>query len=99
MPRKSRFSWYFLELRAKDIIDERGGIAIRSTRSRSPIDIIGIFPEKGEIWLIQCKMTELPRKEETLKRRFKELADLKGKYKIRVFLYGKQHGRYGMIEL
>jgi hypothetical protein len=75
-------------------------LVVRSTGSKTPSDLIAFFPDKNEIWLIQVKKGEnIPKKEETIKRRFKDLIELKGEYKVKPFLFAKKDKRYEFVEL
>jgi len=92
---------YLIELKCMDKLKEMGAeIVIRSSRSRGPIDIIAIFPKQGLIYLIQVKgYGALPRTEKGIKKRFKELSDLKGIYQVIPKVYGKKEGKYQFIEI
>jgi len=91
---------YVIELKAKeDMIKNGAKIVVRSSRSLSPADLIAIFPDKREIWLVQCKKEEAPKNIETLKKRFKELSELSGNYTCKTFIYMKKEGKYQFIEV
>jgi len=94
-------SGYLVELKAKDKLKKLGAkIVVRSSRSLTPADLIAIFPDRKEIWLVQCKAKqEAPKKPETLKRRFKDLKALAGNYTCRTMVYIKKEGKYTFIEV
>lgn len=72
---------------------------VRSSRSLGPADLIAIFPDRREIWLIQVKKEEAPKSPETLKRRLKELVELSGEYRVIPYAFMKVKGRYSLIRL
>jgi len=72
---------------------------IRSSRSLGPADLIAVFPEKREIWLIQVKKAEAPEGAKALRRMFKELISLSGKYRVIPYAFMKVKGRYTFINL
>jgi len=80
---------YRIELRAKKELKELGAeLIVRSAASKTPSDLIAIFPNKKEIWLIQCKKAgTTPKKQETIQKRFKQLKKLEGQYKLKTYLY------------
>ncbi len=91
-------SGYTVELKAKGELVKRGAkTVVRSARSLTPADLVAIFPERREIWLIQCKKEEAPRSLEKLQNRFKELKDLEGTYTCKAYAYMKVRGRYRFI--
>jgi hypothetical protein len=85
-------------LKAKDeLIKQGANIVIRSSRSLSPADLIGIFQDKKEIWLIQCKKQEAP--QTRLTQKYNTLKKLEGVYTCKTFLYAKKQGKYQFISL
>jgi len=85
---------YFIELKAKDELLKQGAaIVVRSARSLSPADLIAIFPDRREIWLVQCKKEEAPKDTSKLQQRFKELKALEGTYTCKAVAYMKKDGR------
>lgn len=92
---------YEIERKARKQLKEKGAkIVIRSSRSLTPIDLIAIFPEKHEIWLVQCKAKiEAPKKMETILKAFQDLARLAGTYTVKPHLYMKKQGKYQFIEV
>jgi hypothetical protein len=91
---------YLVELRARDrLFDMGASLVMRSAGSRSPADLLAIFPGKREIWLVQVKSEEAPRTEEALRRRFQALAELRGAYTCRSVVFMRRNGRYEFIEV
>jgi len=92
---------YMVEWECKQKLLRSGAkLVVRSTGSKTPSDLIAFFPEKNEIWLIQVKKGKnLPKKEETIKKRFRDLIKLKGNYKVKPILYAKKDKRYEFVEL
>jgi Holliday junction resolvase len=87
-------SGYLLELKARDLLRKEGYIVIRSSRSLTPIDLVGINPEKKEIVLVQVKKAKIPKNQS----KFRELWELAGHYRVRTLLYAKEEGRYRFKE-
>jgi len=92
---------YIVELRAKDLLKKLGAkIVVRSSRSRTPIDLIAIFPDRKEIWLVQCKAKrEAPKNLNKLRKEFHDLTELGGTYTVHPVIYMKKEGRYRFMEL
>ena len=92
---------YIVELRCKELLKEFGAAhVIRSSRSLTPADLVAIFPDRGEIWLVQVKAgREAPRDISKLKKEFKELAKLKGTYQVKTLVFMKKEGRYCFFEI
>ena len=92
---------YLVELRARDELKKMGAkVVVRSARSLTPIDLIAIFPDKREIWIVQCKAKqEAPKRKTSLKKKFKELTELEGVYYIKPYVYMKKEGKYKFISL
>jgi len=92
---------YLVELKAKDELLKLGAaIVVRSARSLTPADLIAIFPDRKEIWLVQCKAKQqAPKNKKTLQRRFKELKALEGTYTCKAVAYMKQGKKYAFIEV
>ena len=68
-------------------------IVIRSAGSHSQADLIAIFPDKGEIWLVQVKQSKRGTTIMEHNLEFEELKTLEGNYKVRTgFFY---HGKDG----
>jgi len=91
---------YLIELKAKDELRHHGAkIVVRSSRSLSPVDLIAIFPDRKEIWLVQCKKAEAPRNSEALVRMFANLKELEGVYTCKPYAYMKKNGKYEFLEV
>jgi len=91
---------YVIELKAKeDLLKQGAELVVRSSRSLTPIDLIAIYPEKNEIWLIQCKKQEAPKNPAAITERYSALKKLKGTYICKTYLYAKKGGRYRFIEV
>jgi hypothetical protein len=91
---------YVVELKAKEELFKQGAaLVVRSSRSLTPIDLIAIFPERKEIWLIQCKKTEAPKKPEKIVEKYSVLKKLEGAYICKAYLYAKREGRYQFTEV
>jgi len=90
-----------IELKAKDELIKKGAtIVVRSARSLTPIDLIAFFPDRKEIWLIQCKAKQqAPKHKTTLQRRLKDLKTLEGTYACKAIAYMKQDNKYTFIEV
>jgi Holliday junction resolvase-like predicted endonuclease len=90
-----------IELKAKDELIKKGAtIVVRSARSLTPIDLIAFFPDRKEIWLIQCKAKkQAPKHKTTLQRRLKDLKTLEGTYTCKAIAYMKQDNKYTFIEV
>jgi Holliday junction resolvase-like predicted endonuclease len=90
-----------IELKAKDELIKKGAtIVVRSARSLTPIDLIAFFPDRKEIWLIQCKAKkQAPKRKTTLQRRLKDLKTLEGTYTCKAIAYMKQDNKYTFIEV
>ena len=67
-----------LEYRVRDDLKRMGAeLVVRSAGSRGPCDLVAIFPDRGEIWLVQVKSTRRAERElEILKK-------LEGTYRVR----------------
>jgi len=91
---------YFIELRARDELRQRGALVVRSSRSLTPADLVAFFPEKNEIWLVQCKAKkQAPKHHKTLQRQFADLKKLEGTYKVKACVYMKKGKTYMFIEV
>jgi len=91
---------YLVELKARDrLFDMGASLVLRSAGSRSPADLVAIFPQKREVWFVQVKSEEAPRDEERLRRRFQNLLELKGTYTCRTVLFMRREGRYEFMEV
>ena len=90
---------YRVELLCKQQLLQKGAYVIRSAASKGLADLIAIYPEKGEIWLIQVKKMNAPKNIETLKKKFEELGKLAGNYKCRSFVFLKIKGKYDFVEV
>jgi len=97
----SYYKGYVVEWECKQRLKSLGAThVIRSSRSRTPVDLVAIFPENGEIWLVQVKgMWTIPKNVEKLREKFRSLAELKGNYKVRSILFAKKGRRYIFIDL
>jgi len=72
----------------------------RSGRSRTPVDLIALFPDQKQMWLVQCKAKqEAPKDPSQLRAQFKELAELGGEYKVIPYAYMKKDGKYRFLRL
>uniref|UniRef100_A0A7J3JQU3 Holliday junction resolvase n=1 Tax=Ignisphaera aggregans TaxID=334771 RepID=A0A7J3JQU3_9CREN len=100
MPAKTPYKYgYLVELRAKEKLEQLGAkIVIRSSRSLTPADLVALFPDRREIWLIQVKKMEV-KDTSKLKEKFSELATLSGTYTVVPCLFAKNRGRYEFIKL
>lgn len=100
-PKTSYYRGYMVEWECKQKLQKKGAkLVVRSAGSRTPSDLIAFFPERNEIWLIQVKIGKgMPKKEETVRRRFKDLIELKGDYKVKPYVFTKKDKRYEFIEL
>ena len=97
MKKKSSYrSGYLVELKARDELRKMGAkIVVRSSRSLTPVDLIAIFPDKRQIWLVQCKSKrEFPEDEKRLLDEFSELVELGGNYEVIPVLYMKKGRKY-----
>jgi len=83
---------YKVELKAKERLENMGALVIRSSKSRTPIDLIAIFPFSHEIWLIQAKKKEV--KNLSSVKEAEILKELEGEYKVRSFVFAKKNHRY-----
>jgi len=94
-------SGYVVELWARDKLEELGAeLVVRSGRSKTPIDLIALFPDKKQIWLVQCKAKkEAPKDPTKLKTQFKDLTKLDGEYKVIPYAYMKKNGKYQFLRL
>jgi len=90
---------YLVECRCRQLLSEDGAVVIRSSRSLGPADIIAIWPDKKEIWLVQAKKMDAPDDIEKLRKKFKDLVSLAGTYKVKPYLFAKKKGRYTFIPL
>lgn len=80
------------------MLQEGAALTIRSAGSKTQADLVAIFPEKREIWLVQVKAQDAEELGD-LGRKFKALKALEGEYKVRSFLFAKKAGRYQFISL
>jgi len=92
-------SGYFIELKAKDELKKMGFMVIRSARSLTAVDLVAIHPERGELWLIQCKKREAPKQPEKITEKYQVLKKLEGTYICKAYLYAKRDGKYQFIEV
>jgi hypothetical protein len=93
-------SGYLIELKAKDELLKQGAaIVVRSARSLTPADLIAIFPDRKEIWLIQCKKEQAPKDTSKLAERFKDLKNLAGTYTCKTYVYMKKDRKYNFLEV
>lgn len=99
MKRKRSSYWKLVEYRCKELLENMGGVVFRSAGSHGVADLIAVFPEKREIWLVQVKKGEMPKQRETLLRRFESLTVLCGVYTCKPMLYAKQKGRYCFVRV
>ena len=94
---------YRVELRCRSELREMGAaLIVRSAASKTPADLVAFFPDRGEVWLVQCKKAgSAPVKQETRERRFADLKKLEGTYRVKAVLYtwDRDKKRYGFIEL
>jgi hypothetical protein len=101
MPNPSYKSGYLVELKARDELKKLGAThVVRSSRSLTPVDLIAIFPDRKQIWLVQCKAKqEAPKDIGKLSKRFENLVDLSGQYTVCPLVYMKKNGKYQFIEV
>jgi hypothetical protein len=91
---------YVVELKAKEELFKQGAaLVVRSSRSLTVADLIAFFPERREIWLIQCKKKEVPKNPEKLVEKYSVLKKLEGTYTCKPYLFAKKDGRYQFIEI
>ena len=92
---------YIVEHECRRRLREKYGAkyVVRSSRSLGPADIIAIFPDRREIWLIQVKKEEAPKDLSKLQQRFKELVQLGGEYRVIPYAFMKLKGKYTFIPL
>ena len=90
---------YQVEHFCREKLREMGALVIRSSRSLGPADIIAIFPENKEIWLIQVKQEDAPEDQSRLAERFKDLKALEGEYKVKPKAFMKVKGKYQFIDI
>jgi len=98
MTSKYRYG-YLVEHRCRELLRQKGAIVTRSAGSKGIFDLVAIFPEIGEIWLVQCKKKEIRASQKTINRKFSKLAELRGTFFVRTFLFAKQEGKYKFIEV
>lgn len=84
-----------VEYYIKDTLQKMGAeVVIRSAGSRTPFDLIAIFPRRQEIWLIQVKKDlRYLRRIELQKLRYWALV-LNNMYQLTVMVAGKEKGKY-----
>lgn len=101
MTRSSYKKGYTIELLCKERLKNFGAThVIRSSRSLTPADIVAIFADRREIWLVQVKGgREAPEDLTKLAKEFSELAKLKGNFTVKTFVFMKKHGKYSFIEV
>jgi hypothetical protein len=88
------------ELKAKEQLSRMGAtLIIRSAGSKSPADLVAVFPQLREIWFVQVKSSNMPKNSESLRRRFQRLSELKGDYTCKAVVYAKRNGRYEFTEV
>jgi len=80
------------------LLQEGASLVVRSAGSRSPADLIAIFPKKGEIWLVQVKAQDVEEMGD-LRTKFWALKSLEGMYELKAALFAKQKGRYQFLLL
>ena len=85
-----------VEYACKDRLYMSGAkLVVRSAASKTPIDLIAFFPDKGEIWLVQVKKGRgRLRKEER-----KALKELRGSYRVKAVIYHRPENRYVFEEI
>jgi len=90
---------YLVEHRCRELLKQKGAYVIRSSRSLGVADLIALFPDQNEIWLVQCKKAEAPKDLSKLHKKFQDLYILAGTYRVRPFVFIKKEGRYTFIEV
>jgi len=92
---------YIVELRCKELLKDFGAThVIRSSRSLTPADLVAIFGDRREIWLVQVKAgREAPEDVSKLRKEFEDLARLKGTFEVKTFVFMKKKGKYTFIEV
>ena len=89
-----------VEYEAKRRLIEHGAkIVVRSSRSLTPVDLIAVFPDKKEIWLVQVKKAELEEQKYIAKKVEEQLSSLAGIYIALPYLFIKVKGRYTFLKL
>jgi hypothetical protein len=101
MPNPSYKSGYLVELKAREELKKQGATyVVRSSRSLTPVDLIAIFPDRKQIWLVQCKAKQkAPKDLGKLSKHFENLRNLRGLYTVIPYVYMKQNGKYQFIEV
>ena len=72
-------------------------LVVRSAGSKGPIDLVALFPDEGEVWLIQVKKEKrsISKAERQV---LEELSkSLQGPFFIRVYIATKVSGKYEFI--
>jgi len=90
---------YQVELFCKKQMQLMGATVIRSAGSKGLADLVGIYPENREIWLVQVKQAHAPKDLDILREKFKELGKLAGTYTCRCFVFIKVKNKYGFVEV
>jgi Holliday junction resolvase len=88
---------YMVEEKARKYLKSlKPDLLIRSSRSLSIVDLVAVFKEAGEIWLIQCKAGNNP---QISKKELEKLKDLEEFYYVKPYLYIKEKGKYVLKEV
>jgi Holliday junction resolvase len=90
---------YRVEREARGKLRQLGAVVFRSAGSHGIADLVALNPQLREVWLVQVKKAEAPKRESTLKRRFKALKELEGTYRVKACVYMKREGKYRFIEI
>lgn len=100
MPKSTAYKiGYSIEIEAKRRLSMRGAdVVVRSSRSLTPVDLIAIFSNQKEIWLIQVKKEDFKSKE-AVKKKFSELLNLSGYYVVKPIVFTKINRKYQFVDL
>lgn len=69
-------------------------LVVRSGRSLTGADLIAVFPERREIFLIQVKAAKRGVSLKTMEKEYSDLLDLEGTYDLRARIFHKKEGRW-----
>lgn len=70
-------------------------LVIRSAGSHSPADLISIFPDRGEIWLVQVKQSKRGVSIFKTNLEYAEYKTLEGAYKLRFGIFYRTKKGWG----
>lgn len=69
-------------------------LVVRSGRSLTGADLIAIFPERSEIFLIQVKAAKKGVSIKQLEKEYVDLLQLEGRYNVRCRFFTKEDGHW-----